>query len=95
MIALFSVRGERAFCKELDYNLLFRWLLGMHLMERSFDPTVFTKTRQRLLEHQVGHQLFDELVLTVDRRSLLSDEHFTVDGTAVISWESVSTTMAV
>ena len=89
MIALFSVRGERAFCKELDYNLLFRWFLGMHLMEGSFDPTVFTK------EHQVGHQLFDELVLTVDRRSLLSDEHFTVDGTAVISWESVSTTMAV
>ena len=83
LIALFSVRSERAFCEELDYNLLFRWFLGMQLLERSFDATVFTKNRQRLLEHQVGQQLFDEVVLAADRRSLLSDEHFTVDGTLV------------
>ena len=51
---MFSVRSERAFCEELDYNLLFRWFLGMQLMERSFDPTVFTKHRRLLLEHQVG-----------------------------------------
>ena len=50
LIGLFSVRSERAFCEELDYNLLFRWFLGMQLMERSFDATVFTKNRQRLLE---------------------------------------------
>ena len=74
---------ERAFCEELDDNLLFRWFLGMQLMERSFDATVFTKNRQRLLEHQVGQQLFDEVVLAADRRSLLSDEHFTVDGTLI------------
>ena len=78
LIGLFSVRSERAFCEELDYNLLFRWFLGMQLLERSFDATVFTKTRLRLLEHQVGQQLFDEVVLAADRRSLLSDEHFTV-----------------
>ena len=83
LIALYSVRSERAFCEELDYNLLFRWFLGMQLMERSFDPTVFTKNRLRLLEHQVGQQLFDEVVLAADRRSLLSDEHFTVDGTLI------------
>ena len=83
LIALFSVRSERAFCEELDYNLLFRWFLGMQLMERSFDATVFTKNRLRLLEHQVGQQLFDEVVLAADRRSLLSDEHFTVDGTLI------------
>ena len=83
LIGLFSVRSERAFCEELDYNLLFRWFLGMHLMERSFDATVFTKNRQRLLEHRVGQQLFDEVVLAADRRSLLSDEHFTVDGTLI------------
>ena len=53
LIALFSVRSERAFCEELAYNLLFRWFLGMQLMERSFDATVFTKNRLRLLEHQV------------------------------------------
>ena len=83
LIGLFSVRSERAFCEELDYNLLFRWFLGMQLVERSFDATVFTKNRQRLLEHRVGQQLFDEVVLAADRRSLLSDEHFTVDGTLI------------
>ena len=83
LIALFSVRSEHAFCEELGYNLLFRWFLGMQLMERSFDATVFTKNRQRLLEHQVGQQLFGEVVVAADRRSLLSDEHFTVDGTLV------------
>ena len=83
LIGLFSVRSERAFCEELDYNLLFRWFLGMQLMERSFDATVFTKNRQRRLEHRVGQQLFDEVVLAADRRSLLSDEHFTVDGTLI------------
>ena len=59
LIGLFSVGSERAFCEELDYNLLFRWFLGMQLMERSFDATVFTKNRQRLLEHRVGQQLFE------------------------------------
>ena len=71
LIALYSVRSERAFCEELDYNLLFRWFLGMQLMERSFDPTVFTKNRQRLLEHQVGQQLFDEVVLAADPEARL------------------------
>lgn len=83
LIALYSVRSERAFCEELDYNLLFRWFLDLQLMEPSFDPTVFTKNRQRLLEHRVGQQLFDEVVLAADRRGLLSDEHFTVDGTLI------------
>ena len=83
LIALYSVRSERAFCEDLDYNLLFRWFLGMNLMERSFDPTVFTKNRQRLLEHRVGQQLFDEVVAEAQERSLLSDEHFTVDGTLI------------
>jgi transposase len=83
LIALYSVRSERAFCEDLDYNLLFRWFLDMNLMERSFDPTVFTKNRQRLLEHRVGQQLFDEVVAEAQERSLLSDEHFTVDGTLI------------
>jgi transposase len=83
LIALYSVRSERAFCEELDYNLLFRWFLDMQLMEPSFAPTVFTKNRQRLLEHRVGQQLFDEVVLAADRRGLLSDEHFMVDGTLI------------
>jgi len=83
LISLYSARSERAFCEELEYNLLFRWFLDMQLMEASFDATVFTKNRQRLLEHQVGQQLFDEVVLAADRHGLLSDEHFTVDGTLI------------
>lgn len=83
LIALYSVRSERAFCEELDYNILFRWFLDMDLMEPSFDPTTFTKNRERLLRHQVGQQLFDEVAAVADERGLLSDEHFTVDGTLI------------
>ena len=83
LIALFSVRSERAFCEELDYNMLYRWFLDMNLLESSFDPTVFTKNRQRLLEHAVGQQLFATVLVGADRHSLLSDEHFTVDGTLI------------
>ena len=74
LISLYSVRSERGFCEQLDYNLLFRWFLGMNLMEPSFDPTVFTKNRERLLKHRVGQAVFDEVVLEADRRGLLSDE---------------------
>jgi len=83
LIALYSVRSERAFCEELDYNMLFRWFLDMDLMEPSFDPTSFTKNRERLLRHGVGQQLFDEVAAVADKRGLLSDEHFTVDGTLI------------
>jgi transposase len=83
LIALYSVRSERAFCEELEYNLLFRWFLDMDPIEPSFDPTVFTKNRTRLLQHEVGQQLFDEVVGRAHARGLLSDEHFTVDGTLI------------
>jgi transposase len=83
LIALYSVRSERAFCEELDFHLLYRWFLDMSLMEPSFDPTVFTKNRQRLLRHEVARRFFDEVVLQADELGLLSDEHFTVDGTLI------------
>ena len=83
LIALYSVRSERAFCEELEYNLLFRRFLDMDLIERSFDATVFTKNRRRLLEHDTGRALFDEVVLAADAQGLLSDEHFSVDGTLI------------
>ena len=89
LISLYSVRSERAFCEELEYNLLFRWFLDMNLMERSFDPTVFTKNRKRLLEHRTGQALFDEVVWEADRRGLLSDEHFSVDGTLIEAVASI------
>ena len=77
------MRSERAFCEELDYQLLFRWFLDMGLMEPSFDPTVFTKNRQRLLKHDVAQQFFDAVVRQAAGLGWLSDEHFTVDGTLI------------
>lgn len=76
LIALYSVRSERAFCKEREYNLLYRWCLDMDLLERSFDATIFTKNRQRLLTHDADRALFDEVVWTADQE-VLSDEHST------------------
>ncbi len=69
--------------------MLFRWFLDMKLMERSFDPTVFTKNRKRLLDHRTGQALFDEVVWEADRRGLLSDEHFSVDGTLIEAVASI------
>src|SRR4051812_41043354 len=83
LIALYSIRSERAFCEELEYHLLYRWFLDMDLLEPSFDASTFAKNRQRLLRHDVAQQFFDEVVLAADRRGLLSDEHFTVDGTLI------------
>ena len=89
LISLYSMRSERAFCEELEYNLLFRWFLDMNLMERSFDPTVFTKNRKRLLEHRTAQALFDEVVWEAARRGLLSDERFSVDGTLIEAQASI------
>ena len=83
LISLYSVRSERAFCEQLAYNELFRWFLGMNLIEPSFDPSTFSKNRQRLLDHNVAQQFFDQIVLAASRLDLLSDEHFTVDGTLI------------
>jgi transposase len=83
LISLYSVRSERAFCEELTYHLLFRWFLEMDLLEPSFDHSTFSKNRARLLGHRVSRQFFDAVVLQADRLHLLSDEHFTVDGTLI------------
>ena len=83
LISLYSVRSERAFCEELDFQLLWRWFLDMSLMERSFDQSTFSKNRSRLLQQQVALQFFDEVVRQADALGLLSDEHFTVDGTLI------------
>jgi transposase len=77
------VRSERAFCEELDYNLLYRWFLGMDLVEASFDPAVYTKNRQRLMRHRVAQEFFDVVVAQARRRDLMSDERFSVDGTLI------------
>ena len=83
LISLYSVRSERAFCEQLNYDLLWRWFLDMSLMEPSFDQSTFSKNRGRLLKHVVAQQFFDDIVRQADALGLLSDEHFTVDGTLI------------
>lgn len=62
LITLFSVRSDRQFCEQLDFNLLFRWFLDMPIDEASFDPSTFSKNRERLLEHDVARQFFSQVV---------------------------------
>jgi transposase len=81
LIGLYSVRSERQFCEQLGYNLLFRWFLDMELIEESFDSTVLSKNRERLMDHEVGRLFFDAVVKQAREAELMSDEHFTVDGT--------------
>jgi transposase len=83
LMALYSVRSERMFCEQLDYNLLFRWFLDMDMSEASFDPTVFTHNRDRLLAHDVAGQFFRAVVDQARAAGLMSHEHFTVDGTLI------------
>src|SRR5215471_5956804 len=83
LMSLYSIRSERAFCEQLDYHLLYRWFLDMNMVEPNFDRSTFSKNRERLLQHQVGQQFFDAVVRQADNRHLLSDEHFTVDGTLI------------
>jgi transposase len=89
LIALYSVRSERQFCEQLDYNMLYRWFLDMNMVQESFDPTVFTKNRERLMEHEVGRLFFDAVVRQARQSGWMSDDHFTVDGTLIEAWASM------
>src|SRR5437899_3379830 len=89
LMALHTVRSERMFCEQLDYNLLFRWFLDMDVAEPSFDHSTFSRNRARLLEHDVAREFFTRVVAQARSLQLLSDEHFTVDGTLVEAWASL------
>jgi transposase len=89
LMALYTVRSDRLFCEMLDYNILYRWFLDMNLDERSFDASSFSKNRERLLTHRVSQRFFDAVVTLARREGLLSDEHFTVDGTLIEAWASL------
>jgi transposase len=88
LIALYSVRSDRLFCETLDYNILFRWFLDMNLDEASFDASTFSKNRERLAKEDVALKFFDAVVREARRLELLSDEHFSVDGTLIEAWAS-------
>ena len=83
---LYTVRSERQLMEQLDYNLLFRWFVGLNMDDAVWDPTVFTKNRQRLLDGDVATAFLERVVEQARRRGLLSGEHFTVDGTLLEAW---------
>jgi transposase len=83
LMALYSVRSERQFCEQLDYNLLFRWFLDMDMTEASFDATAFTHNRARLIAHDVAAAFFRAVVDQAKAANLMSSDHFTVDGTLI------------
>jgi transposase len=83
---LYSIRSERLVMEEMDYNLLFRWFVGLNADDPVWDATVFTKNRDRLLEADIAKEFLAEVVAQAQRRGLTSDEHFTVDGTLLEAW---------
>ncbi len=87
--ALYSVRSERMLMEQLDYNLLFRWFVGVNMDDSIWDVTVFTKNRERLLDGDIAEAFFQAVLKQARQRDLLSDEHFTVDGTLLEAWASL------
>jgi transposase len=86
--ALYSIRSERQLMEQLDYNLLFRWFVGLGMDDRVWSPTTFTKNRDRLLRGDIAQGFFEAVRLHADSERLLSAEHFTVDGTLLRAWAS-------
>jgi len=83
---LYTVRSERMLMEQLDYNLLFRWFVGLSMNEAVWHPTVFTKNRDRLLEGEIAREFFEQVLKQARRQHQLSSEHFTVDGTMIEAW---------
>src|SRR5213595_993178 len=86
---LYTVRSERMLMEQLAYNLLFRWFVGLNMDDPVWDPTVFTKNRDRLLAADVAALFFQQVLDEAKARDLVSDEHFTVDGTLLEAWASL------
>ena len=86
---LYSIRSERLLMEEIDYSMLFRWFVGLNLDEEVWDPTTFTKNRDRLLDGDVAREFLAQVVEQAQIQGLTSDEHFTVDGTLLEAWASL------
>lgn len=89
LMALYSVRSDRQFCEQLDYNLLFRWFLDMSADEPTFDASSFSRNRDRLLDHDVAAKFFAAVVAQARAAHLMSSDHFTVDGTLIEAMASL------
>jgi len=91
---LYSVRSERLLMEEIDYSILYRWFVGLSLDESVWDATTFTKNRDRLLEAAVAKEFLAQVVERARGAGLVSDEHFTVDGTLLEAWASLKSFQA-
>lgn len=85
---LYSIRSERMLIEQLDYNLLFRWFIGLGVDDEVWHPTTFTQNRERLLEQEISRKFFEQILKQAKKRQILSSEHFTVDGTFIEAWAS-------
>ena len=83
LMSLYTIRSERQLCEQLDYNLLFRWFLDMGADDETFNHSTFSANRERFIKHEVGQQLFREILSQAKAENLLSPEHFSVDGTLI------------
>lgn len=88
LMVLYSIRSERQLMEQLNYNLLFRWFVGLEMDDPVWDVTVFTKNRERLIAGEISQQLLLGVVEEAGAHQLLSEEHFTVDGTLIQAWAS-------
>jgi transposase len=88
---LYSVRSERMLMEQLEYNLLFRWFVGLNMDESVWVPTVFSKNRDRLMAVDVAEEFFSQILAQATAAGLISDEHFSVDGTLIEAWASQKT----
>jgi len=85
----YSIRSERMLVEQLEYNLLFRWFVGLSMDDKVWDHSVFSKNRDRLIKHDVATRFFETIRRQAERAGLLSNEHFTVDGTLIEAWASM------
>ena len=87
--AFYSIRSERQLMEQLDYNLLFRWYVGLSMDAPVWDPTVFSKNRDRLIEGEIAAKFLTAVLVQPRVKALLSEEHFSVDGTLIEAWASI------
>jgi transposase len=83
---LYTIRSERQLMEQVDYNMLYRWFVGLNMDDPIWDVTVFTKNRERLLKGDIARAFFEKVLKQARAQSLLSEEHFTVDGTLIEAW---------
>ena len=85
---LYSIRSERQLMEQLNFNILYRWFVGLGMDDRVWDATVYTKNRRRLLDGRVDVKFFEAILQQAEEKGLVSEEHFTVDGTLIEAWAS-------